>query len=96
VKAASAIVGKSSRLGARGVELRQATSWRDGEFKMSKLLKLLDRLRKDERGASMAEYVVLLAVITAGVIAVITAFAGQLTAKFNAVCNSLTGGTGGC
>ena len=44
----------------------------------------------------MAEYVVLLGVITAGVIAVVTAFAGQLTAKFNAVCNSLTGGTGGC
>lgn len=63
---------------------------------MSKFLKLLDRLRRDEQGASMAEYVVLLGVITAGVIAVITAFAGQLTAKFNAVCNSLTGGTGGC
>ena len=63
---------------------------------MSKIVKLLDRLRRDEHGASMAEYVVLLGVITAGVIAVITAFAGQLTAKFNAVCNSLTGGTGGC
>jgi Flp pilus assembly pilin Flp len=63
---------------------------------MSKFVKLLDRLRRDEQGASMAEYVVLLGVITAGVIAVITAFAGVITAKFNAVCNSLTGGTGGC
>ena len=70
--------------------------WRDGEVQMSKFVKLLDRLRRDEQGASMAEYVVLLGVITAGVIAVVTAFAGQLTAKFNAVCNSLTGGTGGC
>jgi Flp pilus assembly pilin Flp len=67
-----------------------------GSLKMSKFLKLLDRLRKDEQGASMAEYVVLLGVITAGVIAVVTAFAGQITAKFNAVCNTLTGGTGGC
>ena len=66
------------------------------KFKMSEFVKLLKRLRRDEQGASMAEYVVLLGVITAGVIAVITAFAGQLTAKFNAVCNSLTGGTGGC
>jgi Flp pilus assembly pilin Flp len=63
---------------------------------MSKFVKLLDRLRKDEEGASMAEYVVLLGVITAGVVVVITAFANQLTAKFNAVCNTLTGGTGGC
>jgi Flp pilus assembly pilin Flp len=83
-------------LDAPCIALRQAALWRDGELKMSKLVKLLDRLRRDEQGASMAEYVVLLGVVTAGVIAVITAFAGQITAKFNAVCNSLTGGTGGC
>jgi pilus assembly protein Flp/PilA len=63
---------------------------------MSKFVKLLDAVRKDEEGAAMAEYVVLLGVITAGVVVVITAFAGQITAKFNAVCNTLTGGTGGC
>ena len=68
----------------------------DGELEMSKLIKLLDRLRQDEEGAAMAEYVVLLGVITAGVVVVITAFANQITAKFNAVCNTLTGGTGGC
>jgi Flp pilus assembly pilin Flp len=63
---------------------------------MSRFIKLLDRLREDEEGASMAEYVVLLGVITAGVVVVITSFANQITAKFNAVCNTLTGGTGGC
>jgi Flp pilus assembly pilin Flp len=83
-------------LGALCIALRRAAWRRDRELKMSKFVKLLDRLRRDEEGASMAEYVVLLGVVTAGVIAVITAFAGQITAKFNAVCNSLTGGTGGC
>jgi Flp pilus assembly pilin Flp len=82
--------------GRAGHRIAANSVWRDGELKMSKFVKLLDRLRKDEEGASMAEYVVLLGVITAGVIAVITAFAGQITAKFNAVCNSLTGGAGGC
>jgi Flp pilus assembly pilin Flp len=58
---------------------------------MSKFLKLLDRLRKDEEGAAMAEYVVLLGLIVGVLVLVITNFTDVLHSKFTAVCASLGG-----
>jgi pilus assembly protein Flp/PilA len=54
-----------------------------------KVLKLLDALRKDEEGAAMAEYVVLLGVIAAAMVTILANFSGVLQSKFSAVCTAL-------
>lgn len=56
---------------------------------MSNVLKLLDALRKDEDGAAMAEYVVLLGVIAAAMVTILANFSGVLQSKFSAVCTAL-------
>jgi pilus assembly protein Flp/PilA len=56
-----------------------------------KLLRLVDRFRKDEEGAAMAEYVVLLGLIVGVLVLVVTNFAGVLHTKFTAVCSALGG-----
>ena len=56
---------------------------------MSNVLKLLDALRKDEEGAAMAEYVVLLGVIAAAMVTILANFSGVLQSKFSAVCTAL-------
>ena len=56
---------------------------------MLKVLKLLDALRKDEEGAAMAEYVVLLGVIAAAMVTILANFSGVLQSKFSAVCTAL-------
>jgi pilus assembly protein Flp/PilA len=58
---------------------------------VSKLLKLLNKVRKDEEGAAMAEYVVLLGLIVGALVLVITNFAGVLQSKFTSVCAALGG-----
>ena len=64
---------------------------RTGSGVVSKLLKLLDQLRKDEQGAAMAEYVVLLGLIVGVLVLVVTNFADVLHTKFTAVCSALGG-----
>ena len=58
---------------------------------MSKVFKLLNEVRKDEEGAAMAEYVVLLGVIVGALILVITNFTTVLQGKFTTVCTALGG-----
>jgi pilus assembly protein Flp/PilA len=62
-----------------------------GSTVVSKVCKLLNTFRKDEDGAAMAEYVVLLGLIVGTLVFVITNFAGVLQSKFTAVCASLGG-----
>ena len=56
---------------------------------MSKVFKLLNDVRKDEEGAAMAEYVVLLGIITVALVGIMTTFSGVLGGKFTAICNAL-------
>jgi Flp pilus assembly pilin Flp len=56
-----------------------------------KILKLLNRVRKDDDGAAMAEYVVLLGLIVGVLVLVVTKFADVLHTKFTAVCAALGG-----
>ena len=48
-------------------------------------------LRKDEEGQTMAEYGVVLAVITIGAVAVFTALSGGITGAINSVIDLLPG-----
>jgi pilus assembly protein Flp/PilA len=56
-----------------------------------KIYKLLNKLRKDEQGAAMAEYVVLLGLIVGALVLVITNFTNVLQSKFTGVCAALGG-----
>jgi pilus assembly protein Flp/PilA len=56
-----------------------------------KLLRLVNRFCKDNEGAAMAEYVVLLGLIAGVLVLVVTNFAGVLHTKFTAVCSALGG-----
>jgi Flp pilus assembly pilin Flp len=56
-----------------------------------KLLRLVNRLGKDNQGAAMAEYVVLLGLIVGVLVLVVTNFANVLHTKFTAVCSALGG-----
>jgi Flp pilus assembly pilin Flp len=56
-----------------------------------KPLRLLNRLLKDDQGAAMAEYVVLLGLIVGVLVLVVTNFANVLHTKFTAVCAALGG-----
>ena len=58
---------------------------------MYKICKLLNELRKDEQGAAMAEYVVLLGLIVGALVLVITNFTNVLQSKFTGVCAALGG-----
>ena len=58
---------------------------------MAMLAKLLKRVTKDEDGAAMAEYVVLLGLIVGALVFVITNFANVLQSKFASVCAALGG-----
>jgi pilus assembly protein Flp/PilA len=62
-----------------------------GSPNVVKFYKLLDKFRKDEDGAAMAEYVVLLGLIVGAMVFVVTNFAGVLQSKFTSVCASLGG-----
>jgi Flp pilus assembly pilin Flp len=58
---------------------------------VAKIVKLLKGVGKDENGAAMAEYVVLLGLIVGALVFVITNFANVLQSKFASVCAALGG-----
>ena len=60
------------------------------------MIKLLTRLRKDEDGATMVEYSVLIGVITVGVIALVIQVGTWVTAEWTALCGALVVGTTKC
>jgi pilus assembly protein Flp/PilA len=53
-------------------------------------MKLLSRLGKDEDGASMVEYSVLVGLITVGVIALVVRVGAWITAEWTTLCTTLT------
>jgi Flp pilus assembly pilin Flp len=58
---------------------------------LARVWKLLTQLCKDEDGAAMAEYVVLLGLIVGALVLVITNFTSVLQHKFTSVCAALGG-----
>ena len=59
---------------------------------MSKVLKLLDDVRKDEEGATMVEYAILVSLISVVAIGVITILGKVVNTSFNTACASMNGG----
>ncbi len=60
---------------------------------MSKVLKLISAVRKDEEGAALVEYALLIGLIAVVCIIVITQLGLAVSGKLNTACTSL-GGTG--
>ncbi len=58
-------------------------------------MKLLKRLIREDDGATMVEYGLLIALIAVAVIGVVTAIGGQLNTLFGQVRTALTGAGGG-
>jgi pilus assembly protein Flp/PilA len=58
---------------------------------MSKLVRLLNEVRKDEEGAALIEYTILLGLIAVAVVGFATSIGGWVSAKWSALCASLTG-----
>jgi pilus assembly protein Flp/PilA len=58
---------------------------------MRKLLNTMQRFCKDENGAALAEYAVLLGILVAAVITAITTLGTDITAKFTAVSGIING-----
>ncbi len=58
---------------------------------MSKALKLLNEVRKDEQGAALIEYTILLGIIAVAVIGFATAISGWITTQWSTLCGKLTG-----
>jgi pilus assembly protein Flp/PilA len=56
---------------------------------MRKMIGLLARLRKDEDGAALIEYTVLLGILLVAVIAVIIAVGGWINSQWSALNNAL-------
>ncbi len=56
-------------------------------------ISLVKSFARDERGASMAEYAILLGLITTALIGLVTAFGAQLGAQFSAVTGILATAT---
>ena len=62
-----------------------------GSAPMSKALKLLNQVRKDEEGAALIEYTILLGVIAVAVIGFATTISGWISSQWGALCGKLTG-----
>jgi pilus assembly protein Flp/PilA len=60
---------------------------------MVKALKLLNQIRKDEDGAALIEYTILLGIIAVAVIGFATTISGWLTTQWGSLCGKLTGGS---
>ena len=60
---------------------------------MSKALKLINAVRKDEEGAALVEYALLIGLIAVVCIVAITSLGVAVSNKLNSACSSL-GGTG--
>lgn len=56
---------------------------------------LVKRFARDERGASLVEYAVLVALITSGLIAAVIALGGQIETSFEAITTVLSGNQAG-
>jgi pilus assembly protein Flp/PilA len=54
------------------------------------MIKLLTRLSKDEEGAAMVEYSVLVGIITVGVIALVVRVGAWVTAEWTTLCTTLS------
>jgi pilus assembly protein Flp/PilA len=52
---------------------------------------LVKRFAREERGATMIEYGVLVGLITAAVVALVATIGGDITARFQAVADALAG-----
>lgn len=62
---------------------------------MTYLKNLLARVRKDEKGATMVEYSILIGLITAAVIAAIVFVGGWVGTQWSDLQTALQGGGGG-
>jgi len=60
---------------------------------MSNALKLLNQIRKDEEGAALIEYTILLGIIAVAVIGFATTISGWITTQWSTLCGKLTGGS---
>jgi pilus assembly protein Flp/PilA len=58
---------------------------------MAKALKLLNEFRKDEEGAALIEYTILLGIIAIAVIGFATTISGWITTQWATLCAKLTG-----
>ena len=63
---------------------------------MTNLKKFFVRVRKDENGATMVEYSILIGIITAAAIAFILGVGGYVTAAWTDLCTDLNLGDGVC
>ena len=59
---------------------------------MSKFTALISKFAREDEGAALAEYAILLGIIGAAVIATIGLFAGAIDTKFKAMCNVISPG----
>jgi pilus assembly protein Flp/PilA len=60
---------------------------------MVNALKLLNQIRKDEEGAALIEYTILLGIIAVAVIGFATTISGWITTQWSTLCGKLTGGS---
>ncbi len=58
---------------------------------MSKTLKLLNQVHKDEEGAALIEYTLLLGLIAVAVVGFATTISGWISTKWSTLCGQLTG-----
>jgi pilus assembly protein Flp/PilA len=58
---------------------------------MSKVLKLLNEVRKDEQGVTMVEYALLLGLIAVAAVGTIALIGTAVNGKFSTACTSLGG-----
>jgi pilus assembly protein Flp/PilA len=60
---------------------------------VSRVYRLLNDVRKDEEGATMVEYAILVTLISVVAIAVITTLGKVVNNSFNTACASMNNGT---
>jgi pilus assembly protein Flp/PilA len=58
---------------------------------MLKAVRLVNRIRKDEEGAALIEYTILLGIIAIAVIGFATTISGWITTQWATLCGKLTG-----
>jgi pilus assembly protein Flp/PilA len=58
---------------------------------MVKAVKLLNQIRKDEEGAALIEYTILLGIIAVAVIGFATTISGWISTQWATLCGKLTG-----
>ena len=63
---------------------------------MSKVLKLLNEVRKDEEGATMVEYAIMVSLIAVVSIIVVGSLGKAVSGVFSTACSSLNSASGAC